>query len=165
MSKFMEVPMADRPDTVVGETTRLTKPRLHSLLMQGWARAIAKHGKGGFADKVEITGPALDKQLTGSTPTFEVIDRALDACPTVLDEYFDAKGLRLVAREAVCDTDDASVHIARLMLWLQEAQHPDSPGGRRIVHTELVGAEVLIRALHGATGNWLAQITNLRAAA
>lgn len=143
----------------------LTKPEVHGLLMQGWARAIAAVGKGRLADKLEITVPALDKQLTGSMPGMEVVDRALDACPTVLDEYFAAKGLRLVDREAVCDSDDASVMIARLMLWLQEAQHPDSPGGRRIVHTELVGAEALIRELHGATGNWLAQITQLRAVA
>lgn len=152
-------------NTVVGETTKLSKPRVHSLLMQGWARAIAKNGKGNFADGIEISVPALDKQLTGSMPGFDVIDRAFDLCPTVLDEYLTAKGKRVVDAEAVCDTDDASVLIAKLMLWLQEAQHPESPGGRRIVHTELVNAEKIIRQLHGATGNWLARIGELRSAA
>lgn len=157
-------------NTVVSETNaasqpQLTRAQVHSLLMQGWTRAIAKHGKGAFADKIDVSSPALDKQLTGSMPTFDCIDRALDACPTVLDEYMAEKGKRIVDAEAVCDTDDASVLIARLMLWLQEAQHPDSPGGRRIVHTELVGAEPVIRQLHGATGNWLARISELRSAA
>lgn len=147
---------------VVGETRKLRKPQLHGLLMQGWARAIAKHGKGSFADQVEVSVTALDKQLTGSMPGFDCIDKALDACPTVLDEYLAEKGKRLVDADAVCDTDDASVLVARLMLWLQEAQHPESPGGRRIVHTELTGAETVIRQLHGATGNWLAAIRQLR---
>lgn len=157
-------------NNVVSEASRLTKPRLsraeiHARLMEGWTRAISKHGKGAFADKIGISGPALDKQLTGSMPGLECIDAALDCCPTVLDEYLAAKGKRIVDAEAVCDTDDASVLIARLMLWLQEAQHPDSPGGRRIVHTELLPAAPLIRQLHGATGNWLARISELREAA
>lgn len=151
--------------TVVGSKPSLTKPRLHSLLMQGWARAISKMGKGAFTDAVDISTQALDKQLVGSLPSFETIDKAFDICPSILDEYMAEKGKRIVDAESVCDTDDASVLIARLMLWLQEAQHPESPGGRRIVHTELVGAETVIRQLHGATGNWLARIGELRSAA
>jgi hypothetical protein len=151
--------------TVVGVKHPLTKQNVHALLMQGWARAITKHGKGAFADHCEISTVALDKQLVGSMPGFEVIDKAFDTCPTVLDEYMAKKGKRIVDAEAVCDTDDASVLIARLMLWLQEAQHPDSPGGRRVVHNELLDAEKVIRQLHGATGNWLAAISDLRSAA
>lgn len=154
--------MQQNDNTVVSKRQPFTKPQLHSLLMQGWTRAIAKLGKGRFADAIGVSGPALDKQLTGSMPGFDVIDAALDACPTVLDEYLREKGMRLVDQEAVCDTDDASVLIARLMLWLQEAEHPNSPGGRRVVHSELAQAELLIRQLHGATGNWLAQIEALR---
>jgi len=147
---------------VVGSAQRLTKPQLHAKIMRGWARAIDRLGKGSFADALESSTQALDKQLAGSMPTFEMIDRALDAEPTVLDDYFDAKGKRLVDKEAVCDTDDASVLIAKLLLKLHEAQHPDSPGGRSIVHSELLDMEDLIRQLHGATGNWIEQITQLR---
>jgi hypothetical protein len=158
----MDAAMQQNEKTVVSPKRSLTKQKAHALLMEGWARAIVKLGKGAFADAIEISDVALNKQLTGSMPGFDCIDRALDACPTVLEEYFRAKGKRLVDEEAVCDTDDASVLIARLMLWLQEAEHPDSPGGRRVVHTELAQAESLIRQLHGATGNWLAQIEQLR---
>lgn len=148
--------------TVVGNKAPLGKPKVHALLMEGWARAIVKLGKGSFADKIGISGPALDKQLTGSMPGFDVIDAALDACPTVLDEYLREKGKRLVDQEAVCDTDDASLLIARLLVKLQEAEHPESPGGRNVTHGELLGMEALIRQLHGATGNWLNQIENIR---
>lgn len=155
-----------RRTTVVGETKPLTKGELHAKLMIGWARAIATcGGKAAFAERMEMTSEGLRKQLNGGFPGLDTIDRAFDIEPTVLDDWLQAKGKRVVDEHAVCDTDDASVLIARLMLWLQEAQHPDSPGGRSIVHTELIGAEQLIRRLHGATGNWLARISALRAAA
>ncbi len=154
--------MTQDVDTVVSQTRRLTKPQCHAHLMEGWSRAIVKLGKGKFADAIEISGPALDKQLTGSMPGFDCIDRAFDVCPTVLDEYLGAKGKRVVDQEAVCDTDDASLLIARLLVKLQESEHPDSPGGRNIVHSELLGMENLVRDLHRQTGNWLAKIDEIR---
>ena len=154
--------MTASAETVVAKAKPLTKSELHAMLMLGWSRAIARRGKGAFADRIEVTGAGLDKQLAGSMPSFETIDRAVDDDATVLDDWLRAKGKRLVDLHAVCDTDDASILIARLMLWLQEAEHPDSPGGRRIIHNELIAAEALIRQLHGATGNWLAQIETLR---
>ena len=154
--------MPDTGKTVVSKASRLSKPTVHALLMGGWARGIAENGKGKFADALEISTVALDKQLTGSMPGFDIIDKALDACPTVLDDYLTAKGLRIVDESAVCDTDDASLLIARLLVKLQEAEHPDSPGGRSVVHSELLGMEKLIRDLHGATGNWMHQIDQLR---
>lgn len=151
---------------VVGEMRPLTKAGLHAKIMRGWARAIDTcGGKASFAERMDMSGEALRRQVNGSFPGLDMIDRAFDIDGTVLDDWLEAKGKRIVDKEAVCDSDDASVMIARLMLWLQEAQHKDSPGGRRIVHTELVGAEALIRELHNATGNWLAQITTLRAVA
>lgn len=154
--------MQQNDHTVVSQKHRLNKPQLHALLMEGWSRAIVKLGKGKFADALEISAPALDKQLTGSMPGFECIDKAFDECPTILDEYFRAKGKRIVDENAVCDTDDASLLIARLLVKLQEAEHPDSPGGRSVVHSELLGMEALIRQLNGATGNWLHQIEQMR---
>lgn len=148
--------------TVVAKAKSLTKPQLHAFVMLGWARGIARLGKGAFADKIEVTGAGLDKQLAGSMPSFEAIDKAFDADETVLDDWFAAKGKRLVDREATCDTDDASLLITRLLLMMQEAEHPDSPGGRRIIHSELLAMEKLIRELNGASGNWLAQIDALR---
>jgi hypothetical protein len=150
---------------VVSNRSKLSKLELHSLLMAGWNRAIMTHGKGAFADKLGISSTALNKQLTGSMPDMETIDSALDAEPSILDDYLGKKGKRLVDATAVCDVDDASVLITRLLLWLHEAQHPDSAGGRKIVHSELLPAEFMIRQLHQATANWLAQISELRGAA
>ena len=154
--------MQQNDASVVAKAQRLSKPKVHALLMEGWTRAIATLGKGKFADALEISTVALDKQLTGSMPGFDIIDKAMDACPTVLDEYIRAKGKRIVDENAVCDTDDASLLIARLLVKLQEAEHPDSPGGRSIVHSELLGMENLIRQLNGATSNWLHQIEQMR---
>jgi hypothetical protein len=150
---------------VVSKRNKLSKLEIHSALMSGWHRAMMQHGKGGFADKLDVSVTALNKQLTGSVPDFETIDRAFDAESSVLDDYFRKKGKRLVDIDAVCDVDDASVLITRLLLWLHEAEHPNSPGGRKIVHSELLPAEFMIRQLHQATGNWLAQISDLRSVA
>jgi len=154
---------SDEP--VVRNRSKLTKLEIHSVLMAGWNRAIMLHGKGGFADKLGISATALNKQLTGSMPDMETIDRAFDAEPSILDDYLARKGKELVDVGSVCDVDDASVLVARLLLWLNEAQHPNSPGGRNIVHSELLPAEFMIRQLHQATGNWLAEIAQLRGAA
>lgn len=162
VTSFMGTAMQHNEQTVVAKRQRLGKPQVHALLMEGWARAIVKNGKGRFADALEISTVALDKQLTGSMPGFDCIDKAFDVCPTVLDEYLRAKGKRVVDEEAVCDTDDASLLIARLLVKLQEAEHPDSPGGRAVIHSELLGMEALIRQLHGATGNWINQIEVIR---
>lgn len=154
-----------RSETVVGRDAPLTKLALHALVMTGWARAIKRLGKGRFADALDISGPGLDKQLSGSMPTLEMIDRALCVEPSVLDDWLSERGKRLVDEDAVCDADDASVLIARLQLWFSEATHPASPGGRAIVHTELLDAELMIRQLHKATGDWLETIRQHRGVA
>lgn len=131
--------------TVVHSASSLTKLELHAKLMRGWSRAIERLGKGAFADKLGISTAGIDKQLTGSLPGFDLIDHALDLEPTVLDDWLRAKGLRLVDRDSVCDTDDVSVLVSKLLNKLLEAQHPDSPGGRRIVPTEVFDMEHLLR--------------------
>lgn len=148
--------------TVVSKPERLTKPALHAKVMRGWARAIDKHGKGAFADMLEISTVALDKQLAGSMPTLEVIDRALDVEESVLDDWLKAKGKRIVDAGAVCDVDDFSLLITRVLLMIQEAEHPDGPGGRTVVPQEYLGGEKLIRDLHAATGRWLERCDEIR---
>lgn len=148
--------------TVVPKTEQLTKACLHAKIMRGWARAIDKHGKGRFADLLDISTVALDKQLSGSMPSFEVIDRALTVEETILDDWFRAKKKRLVDENAVCDVDDFSLLITRVLLMIQEAEHPEGPGGRTIVPQEYLAGEVLIRELHGATGKWLERCADIR---
>lgn len=141
----------------------LTKQQLHAKIMLGWARAIDRHGRGGFCDKVEITSPGLNKQLEGSLPGLETIDKAIDAEPTVLDDWLDHKGKRLVDKDAVCDVDDMSLLIARVLVMIQEAEHPDGPGGRAVVPQEYLAGEKLMRDLHGASGRWLERCSAIRA--
>lgn len=153
--------MATR-STVVRNCSKIARPQLHALLMEGWARAIARFGKGSFADALEITGPGLDKQLTGSMPTFETIMDAFDHDDTVLDDIWKEKGKRLVPIDAACDVDDLRLLIARVMVKMQEVTHPESPGGAAIVHTEYLDGEALMRQLNGATSEWLAKCSEIR---
>jgi hypothetical protein len=153
--------MASR-QPVVRVCAKLTKPELHALLMTGWARAIAKFGKGAFADAIETTGAGIDKQLSGSMPGFETIMDAFDHDPSVLDDLFRLKRKRIVDDESTCETGDALILMSKLLTWLAEAQHPNSPGGKRVVPSEIGGAESLIREVHIATGNWLDQLNSHR---
>lgn len=156
--------MASFP-TVVRNRSNLSKPEIHSLLMAGWARAIRNHGKGAFADRLEISTTGLDKQLTGSMPAFDVIDKALDAEETILDDYLTRKGKRLVDKDAVCDTDNLGMLLAQLHVWLEKARHPDSPGGAKIVHTEMLEGEMLLRSTYTEIGRFLEECASLRRAA
>ena len=148
--------------TVVVKNDPLPKHRLHAKIMRGWTRAIDKRGKGGFADDIDCSGPGLDKQLNGSMPTLETIDRALCVEPSVLDDWLAFRGLRVVSEESVCDTDDMSLLIARVLVMLQEAEHPDGPGGRTIVPQEYLAGEKLMRELHVASGRWMEKCRQLR---
>ncbi len=150
-------------DTVVGEQTPLTKQRLHAKLMRGVSRGIDNAGgKGRFADAIDLSVQALDKQFAGSMPSVEVLDRMMDAEPTVLDDWMRAKGLRIVAENAVCDSDDLGLLLARVQLMLQEAEHPDGPGGRTVVPQEYLAGEKVVRELHALTGRWIERCSALR---
>jgi hypothetical protein len=150
-------------DTVVVKPQPLSKARLHAKLMRGVSRGIDKAGgKGRFADAIDLSVQALDKQLSGSMPGVEVLDRMMDAEPSVLDDWMRAKGKRIVDEDAVCDSDDLNVLLARVSLMLAEAEHPDSPGGRTIVPQEYLTGEEAIRKLHAMTGRWLARCADIR---
>lgn len=152
--------MADT--TVVPNTEPLSKQRLHAKLMAGWNRAINTLGKGKFADDIDCTVTGLNKQLAGSMPDLEAIDRALCVEPTVLDDWLAYRGKRLVDENAVCDTDDLGLLMARVLVMLSEAEHPDGPGGRTITHTEYLGGEALMRQLHSSSGRWINRCNELR---
>lgn len=149
--------------TVVAKTERLSKAALHAKIMRGIARGIDNHsGKGRFADAIDLSTQALDKQLQGSMPSVEVLDRVMDVEPTVLDDWLRAKGKRLVDEDAICDVDDCSLLIARVLVMLNEAEHPAGPGGRTIVPQEYLAGEKLMRDLHAASARWLHQCTEIR---
>ena len=152
--------MADQ--TVVANRATIAKPRLHAKLMQGWNRIIDKMGKGAFADALGCSTVAIDKQLTGSMPGFDLIDAAFCIDPSVLDDWLQHRGMRLCAIDAACDADDMGLLMARVLVLIQEAEHPDSPGGRSITHTEYLNGEKLMRQLHAATGRWVDRCTDIR---
>lgn len=149
-------------ETVVSETTPLPSPQLHAKLMRGWGRIIDRMGKGAFADKIQCGVPGLNKQLTGSMPSFEVIDRAFAFDKHVLDDWLAAHKMRAVAANAVCDIDDMQLVLARALVMLNEAEHPDGPGGRAITHQEYLAGEAMMRELQAASANWLQKCTNIR---
>lgn len=148
--------------TVVSNTDPLPKQRLHAKLMRGWSRIIDKMGKGAFADALGATTAGIDKQLSGSMPGLEMIDAALCIDPTVLDDWLKHRGVRLVAEGAVCDVDDLGLLMARVLVMIQEAEHPDGPGGRTITHTEYLNGEKLMRQIHSASGRWIDCCTDIR---
>lgn len=141
----------------------LTKAALHAKLMTGWARAISIcGGKASFAERMDISTEALRQQNNGSFPSFELIDRAYDIDPSILDDWLAEKGARIVDRDAVCDTDDVSVLVSRLLNKLIEAQHPDSPGGRRIVGPEILDMDSLLREVVRVASSLIDQGTAYR---
>ncbi len=150
------------PETVVAKPQPLTKGQLHAKLMRGFTRAIDIHGRGTFLDKIDLTRQALDKQMAGSMPGIEVLDRAMDLEPTVLDDWMRGKGKRIVDENAVCDSDDLGLLLARVQLMLQEAEHPDGPGGRTVVPQEYLAGERVVQQLHALTGRWLQRCAELR---
>lgn len=144
------------------QSQQLTKMELHSLLIAGWHRGIIRHGKGGWLDKLDITPPALDKQLTGSMPGLEVIDKALGHEPTVLDDWLAAKGKRIVDVEPADETARLKLLVAQINLKLEEYAHPDSPGGVETAHTEYLDGEAMMRELHAASGRWIERCNSIR---
>jgi len=150
--------------TVLPKSTEISEADFLAAQIRGLSRAEKAAGAKALAFMLDITPKQLGNILAGASTHPKRQWDALAADPSALDDIAALYGRRIVDKEAVCDVDDASVLIARLMLWLQEAEHPESPGGRSIVHTELLPAEFMIRQLHAATGNWLEQIKRARAA-
>lgn len=153
--------MASR-QTIVRNCSKMSKARLHDLLMIGWQRTIARHGKGAVAEELEISTVAVDKQLSGSMPDFSLIVNAYGFDSEVLDDVADALGVRIVPKEAVCDTDDLNLLLSRALVKFTEAIHPHGPGGRPIIHTEYLDGEELMRSVHVETGKWLARCADIR---
>jgi len=150
---------------IVPETTSVTEAQFMAAMIAGLARAEKNVGTKALAFTMDVTVKQLGNILAGAATHPKRLWDAMAADESAQADIAALYGKRLVDKEAVCDVDDASVLITRLLLWLHEAQHPDSPGGRAVVHTELLPAEFLIRQLHQATGNWLAQIAQARSAA
>ena len=74
----------------------LPKGRVAALLSAGWARTIAKHGKGAFADKLEVSENTIGNALAQrTTPELHTALNSLAIDPTALDELLAGYGFRL----------------------------------------------------------------------
>lgn len=152
-------------DNVVPGTVDVTEAEFLGAMVAGLARAEKKVGTRALANQMDVSTKQLGNIMAGASTHPKRLFDVLKSDVTALDDVAKLYGKRLVNKEAVCDVDDASVLITRLLLWLHESQHPDSPGGRNVVHTELLPAEFMIRQLHQATGDWIAQISDIRKSA
>lgn len=154
--------MATR-QSIVRNRSKISKARLHDLLMAGWTRLIVRHGKGALADELDTSTVAIDKHLTGSMPGFDLIADTLTFKDSdVLDDVLAELGLRVVPSDSVCCIDDFALLLSRVLVKVQEAEHPDGPGGRAVVPQEYLDAEELMAKLHRATGAWLEKCREIR---
>lgn len=82
--------------TVVRKVQRLTKDKAKSLIAAGLQRSVAQHGLDELALAGGCSERCLQKALAlDSLPEAHTLANMLDCDPTILDEFFKAKGFRL----------------------------------------------------------------------
>jgi hypothetical protein len=95
-----------RRSNFLRQITSLPKHRVSNLLAAGWARVIAKEGKGAFADRLECSENTISNALSGkTTPEFHTALNSLAIDITALDEVFAGYGVRLVPLHAEAAND------------------------------------------------------------
>lgn len=147
-----------RDNTVVGATQRPSKLQYHALLMAGLARAAAKLGKGGLADRMDLSGPGLDKVYAGSMPCAKRQWDLLDHEPTALDDVAAAYGKRIVPADAVCSTDAKAGPV--MVQALSKIVQAEADGA--LDHRELLDMEPELRAARAAMDTLIARCHDIR---
>jgi len=140
----------------------LPKHRVSALLSAGWARVIAKVGKGAFADAVEVTENTVGNALAQrAVPELHTALNSLSIDPTALDELFAAYGVRIVPLHNGAANDlVTAAGVIQAMGELVEA-HAD---GRRD-HNETLAIAALIRPHMAALSSIVHEADALRGAA
>lgn len=84
------------------DPARQVRPAVHSKmdvsarLVAGWARVIARIGKGVFADAMGVDVKTVSRAMSGETlPELHTVINSLRADPTALNEVFAAAGFEL----------------------------------------------------------------------
>lgn len=97
-------------------TDKQVRPAVHSKtdvsarLVAGWARVIAIHGKGKFADKIDVNEKTVGRALSGeNTPELHTAFNSLAVDPTALDEVADLYGLEIRPKQATAANDMETV--------------------------------------------------------
>lgn len=85
------------------------KHRVSALLAAGWARVIAKVGRGSFTDGLEISDGTVGNALSGKTvPELHTALNSLAIDPTALDELMAGYGFRIQPLHASAANDIAT---------------------------------------------------------
>lgn len=95
---------------------RQVRPAVHSKmdisarLVAGWARVIARIGKGSFADAMGVDVKTVSRAMSGETlPELHTVINSLRADPTALNEVFAAAGFELRPVRSVAANDMATI--------------------------------------------------------
>ncbi len=76
-----------------------SKADTSAALGMGWARMIAKHGRGGFADQLGVDAATVKRAMCGdTTPELHTVLNSLLVDPTALNELFALYGFAPPAR-------------------------------------------------------------------
>lgn len=92
------------------------RPAIHSKsdvsarLIAGWARIIVTHGKGKFADKLDIDTKTVGRAMSGeSTPELHTVFNSLAVDPTALDEVAALYGVEIRPKHTAAANDMETV--------------------------------------------------------
>lgn len=139
----------------------LPKHRVSALLSAGWARVIAKVGKGAFADRVEASARTVENALAGNTnPELHTALNSLAVDPTALDEVMAGYGFRLIPLHAEAANDLATAAgvvnaMGELIARLADGDrdHNDTLAVAALLRPHVPAIEAIVReadALRGA---------------
>lgn len=151
------------PGSVVPETSSVTEDQFHGAMVAGLGRAERMRGAKVLAYVMDVTTKQLGNIFKGSAPHPKRLWDARKADPTVLDDIAELYGCKIVSK-AIDDAanDVGTLPIATLLARVAAAEAPDSPGGIKKTHTELLGMEAEIRAVHALTADWIERINATR---
>lgn len=155
--------MTQRTSTVVPEIADVTEAEFRGAMVSGLARAEKLVTRKALAEAMDLStkqvGNILEK---GASTDPKRLWDARVVCETALDDIADLYGVRIVPKDAVCDVDDLALLLSRVLVMINEAEHPAGPGGRAVVPQEYLTGEPLMRELHAASGRWLEKCAAIR---
>jgi len=147
----------------VPEMSRVTEDQFHGALAAGLGRAEQRVGSKALAYLMDVTTKQLGNIFAGSGTNPKRLWDARQADPTVLDDVASLYGCKIVSKaEDDAANDVGTLPIATLLARVAAAEAPESPGGTKKTHTELLDMEAEIRAVHALTADWIERINATR---
>lgn len=122
-----------------------SKQDVSAALVMGWSRMLAKHGRGTFADKLDICPKTVSRAMAGeTTPELHTALNSLALDPTALDELFALYGYH-PPRQRVAEAANDLHTISNLSGLAAQFAHALEDGTRD--HRETLALADLIRTL------------------